>query len=104
MTGLFPSPRRHLGPRERASERIITDWRKAGHDVDPVTSSALRAAGEACDLTQRAAVDGESTGLSYARAVAIWWQVYREAAPATQATDAVDEALVQLLADADAAG
>ena len=102
MTGLFPTPRRHKGPREHATERLLTGWRKTGHEVDPVTSSALRAAAEAVDLARQATVDGDASALSYARAVAIWWQVYREASPDTPATDAVDEALVQLLADADA--
>lgn len=103
MPGLFPAPRRREGPRERATRATLTRWRAAGHDVDEITSSALRAAAEACDLAQRSAVDNEHSPLSYARAVAVWWQLYREASPDAAATDAVDDALVQLLAEADAA-
>lgn len=48
--GLFGTPDRAKGPRERAVEVAIARWRRAGRDIDAATSSMLRAQGFAVDL------------------------------------------------------
>jgi hypothetical protein len=48
--GLFASPDRAKGARERAVEISIAAWRKAGRDIDAATSAMLRAQGFAVDL------------------------------------------------------
>ena len=48
---------RKRGPFERAVERTLTEWRRAGHAVSPVMSTTLRLQGRAQDL---AAEDGKS--------------------------------------------
>ncbi len=48
---------RTRGAFERAVERTLTEWRRAGHTVTPVMSATLRLQGRAQDL---AAQDGKS--------------------------------------------
>jgi hypothetical protein len=47
---LFAAPDRVKGAGERAVERSLTGWRKAGREIDPAMSSMLRAQGFAVDL------------------------------------------------------
>lgn len=78
---LVGSPRRTIGRHERAAERVLTRWRSDGHELDEVTSSALRAAGRAVDHAEADHADERASAYAVARTVAVWWTIYRDAAP-----------------------
>ena len=100
---LVSRPGVHVGRVERSCERVLTRWRHTGHEVDEVTSAALRAAGRAVDAAERDRLDERASALSVSRCVAVLWSVYRDAAPGEVEHDLDDlDELPAGLADLDA--
>jgi len=103
---LFPTPRRHVGRTETALNRQLAAWRTAGHLTGDETAAyrrLLRGLAETVDAADRDHLDGTITALSRARTHTMLLEALTTLSPSVGPVDAVDEALVQLLADADAA-
>jgi hypothetical protein len=100
---LFARPPRRRGSTERAIEAVIHDWREAGTVIDQALSSQLRGAAHDVDRARDEWLAGEGSGFTVTRARALLRELYRDARPDLPTVDAVDEALISLLADADAA-
>lgn len=103
---LFATPARRKGSTERAAERTIKAWRADGLAVDPLTSSNLR--GAAADV-DRAVSDhgrGDAGVFPITRARALLAQLAHSTRPATggpDGDDALDDAITQLLTQAEQA-
>lgn len=96
------STRRRKGPTESAAERTISEWRAAGHTVDPLASSLLRGgAGDVDDAERDYRADAGSK-FTVTRARSLLLDLYRALAPREVADD-VDAfaAIVEQLAGAD---
>lgn len=90
--------RPHRGRHERAAERQITAWRKAGHLVAPLESSALRLQARAMDLAE---ADEKSWAIGDATRTLL--QLYQAFRPPIDTGPADEWAeLVERLAAADA--
>jgi len=94
--------RRRKGPTESAAERTISEWRAAGHTVDPLTSSQLRGAAADVDDAERDYRADAGSKFTATRARSLLLDLYRAHAP-RQAADDGDPfaAIVEQLAGAD---
>jgi len=103
VDSLFPAGRPTIGATETAAQKVLAQWRRAGHDIDPLLSSMMRGAAGDVDRALADYRNDRAGVFPVTRARALLLDAYWRAVPDTPATDAVDDALVQLLADADAA-
>lgn len=90
-----------MGPTERAAVATIREWRRAGAHVDALVSSQLRGAAADVDRALEDYAGGASLYL-VTQARIVLGRLTEQYRPAVRATDAVDDALAELLASADA--